>query len=126
MPARKASKPPSVRQLRKAAGIDEPKSAIVLLKADHRDVEKLFKSFQQSKSAAEKQSLAEQICDSLKIHTRVEEEIFYPAFLEATSDKALHSEALVEHDGAKKLIEEIERSAGADPLFDARVKVLSE
>ena len=121
-----AKKPPSVRHVKRAAGIDEPRSAIVLLKADHREVEGLFKSFKKSKSAQEKQSLARKICTELKIHTRIEEEIFYPAFIKATGDEDLHNEALVEHQGAKRLIEEIEHSAAGDPLFEARVAVLSE
>jgi hemerythrin superfamily protein len=117
---------PSVRQTKKAAGIKEPKSAIVLLKADHREVEGLFKSFKRSESDAERQSLAKRICSALKLHMRLEEEIFYPAFIKATGDQELHNEALVEHDGAKKLIKEIESSVAGDPLFDARITVLSE
>jgi len=123
---RSVAKQPSVRQVKRAAGITEPKSAIQLLKADHREVEGLFKAFKSSKSTGEKQGLAKKICEALKVHTRIEEEIFYPAFIEATGNEDLHNEALVEHQGAKRLIEEIEGSAGGDPLFDARVKVLSE
>jgi hypothetical protein len=119
-------KRPGVREVKNAAGIKEPKSAIVLLKADHREVEGLFKSFKNAKSAAEKQALAKKICAALKLHTRIEEEIFYPAFIQATGDEDLHNEALVEHDGAKKLIKEIESSVAGDPLFDARITVLSE
>ena len=120
------SKSPSVRQVKRAAGITEPRNAIQLLKADHREVESLFKAFKNSDSAAEKQSLAKTICKALKLHTRIEEEIFYPAFIEATGNKDLHNEALVEHQGANRLIEEIENSGAGDALFDARVKVLSE
>jgi hemerythrin superfamily protein len=119
-------KRPSVRQVKKAAGISEPKSAILLLKADHREVEALFKSFKAAKSEAEKQSLAKKICTALKLHTRIEEEIFYPAFIQATGHKDIHNEALVEHESAKRLIEEIESSVAGDPLFEARVKVLAE
>jgi hypothetical protein len=128
MPRKKApvSKQPSVRQVKRAAGIENEKNAIVLLKADHREAEQLFKSFKRSKSAAEKQAIARRVCQALKLHMRLEEEIFYPAFIEATGNKELHGEALVEHEGAKKLIEEIERSVAGDPLFEARVKVLSE
>jgi len=122
----RVEKRPGVRQVKQAAGINEPQSAISLLKADHREVEGLFKSFKSAKSATEKESLAKRICTALKLHTRIEEEIFYPAFIEATGDKELHNEALVEHQGAKGLIEEIENSGAADPLFDARIKVLSE
>jgi len=48
------------------------------------------------------------------------------AFLAATSDKALHHEAEVEHAGAKKLIAEIEDANSSDDYFEAKVKVLSE
>jgi hypothetical protein len=98
--------------------------AISLLKADHREVKKWFGEFEKARSAR-KQELAEKICTALKAHTTIEEEIFYPAFLEATGDKDIHHEAEVEHDGAKKLIAEIE-SAGPDDYFEARVSVLSE
>jgi hypothetical protein len=120
-----APKRPSVRQLKRAAGIKEPQTAIQLLRADHREVEGLFRAFRRSKSAEEKRSLAKQICAALNVHTRIEEEIFYPAFIEATGDQSLRNEALVEHQGAKALIAEIERG-GDDPLFEARVNVLSE
>jgi hypothetical protein len=63
---------------------------------------------------------------ALKAHTTIEEEIFYPAFLEATEDKSIHHEAEVEHEGAKKLIDEIEAAGPDDDYFDARISVLSE
>jgi hypothetical protein len=66
------------------------------------------------------------ICQALEVHTQIEEEIFYPAFLEATDDKDMHHDAEVEHSGAKKLIAEIEASGPEDDYYDAKVKVLSE
>lgn len=107
---------------RKTASID----AIALLKADHRQVEKWFAQFEKTRAAGKKGTLAEQICNALKVHTTIEEEIFYPAFLAATGDKDLHHEAEVEHGGAKKLIAEIEASSSGDEYFDAKVTVLSE
>jgi hypothetical protein len=100
--------------------------AISLLKADHRQVEGWFEEFESTNSSSRKQKLAEQICKALKVHTMIEEEIFYPAFLEATQDEDIHHEAEVEHDGAKKLIAEIESSGPDDDYFDARISVLSE
>jgi len=100
--------------------------AIALLKADHRQVEQWFEEFQKGRSAARKEALARQICQALKVHTQIEAEIFYPAFLEATGDKDIHHEAEVEHDGAKKLIAEIETAGPEDDYFDARVTVLAE
>jgi hemerythrin superfamily protein len=109
----------------KSAGEDTP-DAITLLKADHRQVEDWFGQFEKARDADRKQKLATQICTALKVHTMIEEEIFYPAFLEATGEKDIHHEAEVEHDGAKKLIAEIEASSPDDDYFDAKMSVLSE
>ena len=103
-----------------------PKDAVALLKADHRQVEEWFEEFESSNRSATKKKLADQICEALTVHTEIEEEIFYPAFIEATQDEELHHEAIVEHDGAKKLIAEIEESDPDDEYYDAKVKVLSE
>jgi len=100
--------------------------AIGLLKADHREVEGYFEAFEKARSDDRKQQLAEKICRALTVHTTIEEEIFYPAFLEATEEEDLHHEAAVEHDGAKKLIAEIESSGPDDDYYDAKVTVLSE
>ena len=100
--------------------------AISLLKADHRQVEEWFEQFQKSRSSEKKLKLAQQICQALKVHTQIEEEIFYPAFLEATGNKDIHHEAEIEHEGAKRLIEQIEAESVGDEYFDSRVKVLSE
>lgn len=102
------------------------RDAIALLKADHRQVEGWFKQFEKAKKAERKEKLATQICDALKVHTRIEEEIFYPAFLVATQETDLHHEAEVEHAGAKRLIGEIEAMRPEDEYYDAKVKVLSE
>ena len=109
----------------KSAGEETP-DAITLLKADHRQVEDWFGQFEKARDAERKQTLATQICNALKVHTAIEEEIFYPAFLEATEEKDIHHEAEVEHDGAKKLIAEIEASSPDDDYFEAKVSVLSE
>jgi hemerythrin superfamily protein len=104
----------------------KPLDAVALLKADHRQVETWFEQFEKSRSDDKKQRLATQICQALRIHTTIEEEIFYPAFLEATGDDDMHHEAEVEHAGAKHLIEQIEASGPDDDYYDAKVKVLSE
>ncbi len=100
--------------------------AIALLKADHREVEGWFGEFEKARSNAKKSELAQKICTALTTHTTIEEEILYPAFLDATGEKDLHHEAAVEHEGAKKLIAEIEASGPDDDYYDAKVTVLSE
>lgn len=98
--------------------------AIAMLKADHRKVEDLFSKFESARSGA-KQSIAEEICNELKIHTILEEEIFYPA-LDGKIEEDSLSEAYVEHDGAKVLINDIMGGSPEDEFYDAKVKVLSE
>jgi len=99
--------------------------AVALLKADHRKVEDLFAQFEAAKSDGKKKSLAEQICMELTVHTKIEEDVFYPACKGAVEDDLL-KEAYVEHDGAKVLIAEIEAGGPGDEFYDAKVKVLSE
>lgn len=99
--------------------------AIALLKADHRKVEDLFEQFEQAASSGSKRKLAHEICTELKIHTMIEEEIFYPAFRDMIESDIL-DEAYVEHDGAKVLINDIEAGSPEDDFYDAKVKVLSE
>lgn len=97
--------------------------AIALLKADHRKVEALFEQFESARGGKEK--IALQLCNELKIHTMIEEEIFYPAF-EGKIEDDLLMEAFVEHDGAKLLINDLVAGGPDDAFYDAKVKVLSE
>ena len=118
----KTGKTGEARGRRKAGRED----AIALLKADHREVEGYFEEFDKARSTDRKQDLAQKICGALTVHATIEEEIYYPAFLEATEEEDLHHEAAVEHEGAKRLIAEIEASGPDDEYFDAKVTVLSE
>ncbi len=104
--------------------------AITLLTADHAKVKKLFKEFQDLKeddgSAEDKSALVTRICNELKVHTEIEEEIFYPAVRKAIDDGDLMDEALVEHAGAKELVTQLEDMSPDDELYDAKVTVLGE
>ena len=100
--------------------------AVALLKADHERVAAWFAEYERSDSPDSKQELAQRICAALTVHSTIEEEIFYPAFLEATGETDLHHEAEVEHQGAKVLIAEIEASGPEDEYFDSKVTVLAQ
>jgi hemerythrin superfamily protein len=99
--------------------------AIAMLKADHRKVEDLFAKFENASGDGRKQALAEQICTELQIHTLLEEEIFYPS-LEGKIEEDTLSEAYVEHDGAKVLVNDIMAGGPDDEFYDSKVKVLQE
>lgn len=103
--------------------------AIEMLEADHRKVEMLFDQFEEMKEEAgedEKRSLAQRICMELKVHTQVEEELFYPWARENLEESDLIEEAQVEHQSAKDLIAQIEGATEIDETFEAKVKVLGE
>ena len=103
----------------------DKQDAITLLTEDHRTVEGLFEQFQRTSESQEKEQIARQICTELKVHALLEEEIFYPALRGKIDDDDI-DEALVEHDGAKLLINEIEASGAEADFFEAKVKVLQE
>ena len=99
--------------------------AVALLKADHRKVEDLFEQFEKVRSKDRKEALAHEICTELKVHAMIEEKVFYPA-CRGEIEEDLIDEAIVEHDGAKVLINEIEAGGPDEEFYDAKVKVLSE
>src|SRR4051794_19000457 len=55
-------------------------NALAVLRADHERVNDLFARFTRLKSnGPQKAQLVERICDELEVHTRIEEEVFYPS-----------------------------------------------
>src|SRR6185369_5241628 len=56
-------------------------TATQLLRGDHATVKQLFRRFERAGDRAHetKQKLFEQIKQELELHTKIEEEIFYPA-----------------------------------------------
>ncbi|SKA34177.1 Hemerythrin HHE cation binding domain-containing protein [Enhydrobacter aerosaccus] len=101
-------------------------SAIETLKQDHRRVEGLFQQFEQSDDDHQKEELVRRICSELIVHTRLEEEIFYPACRDADVEDDIMDEAQVEHDGAKVLINDLLDSDSDMPFWEAKVSVLKE
>jgi hemerythrin superfamily protein len=115
----------SDEELNPGGGVAAP-DAIALLEADHREVDGLFRAYEDLSDPIEKKALARRICLALKAHAQIEEEIFYPAARALIDDAALLDEALVEHMGAKTLIVQIEGTPAGEGFFDAMVKVLGE
>jgi hemerythrin superfamily protein len=103
-------------------------NAITLLKADHDKVKKAFKEFEKMdhEDTGPMQELVEEVCNDLKAHTTVEEEIFYPAVRAAIEDDDLMNEAQVEHNAAKELITLLEGMDATDPMYPATFTVLCE
>jgi hemerythrin superfamily protein len=101
-------------------------SALSMLQQDHREVEAYFDEYETLTGGDQKEALAVKICLALQVHTRIEEEIFYPEARGAIDNPELIDEAIVEHTAAKQLIAEIEAMEVGDQLLDAKIKVLGE
>ncbi|WP_245757168.1 hemerythrin domain-containing protein [Amycolatopsis xylanica] len=101
--------------------------AIVLLKEDHKTVEKLFKRFEKSEDSGEKREIADSIIEELTVHAHIEEEIFYPAAREAAPDTKDHVlESVEEHHVVVWMLSELAGMSPEDERFDAKVTVLIE
>lgn len=102
--------------------------AIGMLKDDHDRVEKAFKEFEEldREDTETCYQLVMTVCEDLKVHTTLEEEIFYPAVRESIDDDDIMNEAAVEHETAKMLIEQLENMQADDPNFHATFTVLGE
>ncbi len=103
--------------------------AIVLLKADHKEAERLFKRFESLGPGARKSKrvLVDEIIVELSRHAAVEEQVFYPAIREALpaiDDDVL--EGLEEHHIVKWTLSELQDLSPDEERFDAKVTVLIE
>jgi hemerythrin-like domain-containing protein len=105
--------------------------AISILKGDHQRVRQLLRRLENTTDRAAKQrkDLLAQIESEVKVHTTIEEEIFYPAFKEAVrskSDQELYFEAIEEHHVVDLVMPEIKSTDATSKQFWAKAKVLKD
>ena len=103
--------------------------AIALLKADHAEVEKLFKRFEGLGPRAHKTRLdvAKKVIAALSQHAAIEEQVLYPAVRDRLPDETdTVLEALEEHHVAKWLLSELDGMTPDDERFAAKFIVLAE
>ena len=105
--------------------------AIALLKADHQKVRGLLSQLEKSteRSADRRKTLLAKIEAEVKVHTTIEEEIFYPAYRDAVKkkeDKELYQEALEEHHVVDLVMPELKDADPAGEIFAAKATVLKE
>ena len=103
-------------------------NAIGLLTTDHRDIAAWFADYENTDPLPRKAKLAGKICVALRVHTQIEDEIFYPASRAAlnSNQETLIEGAVGDHAATKALIAEIERMNVGEPLYEARIRMLRQ
>lgn len=112
---------------KKKAPAKKPLDAIALLKQDHEKVRGLLESLEKA-TGARREKLFAQIDRELKVHTTIEEEIFYPAFREAAKkkdDQVMIYEAVQEHHMVDVALPEAAEGENNEDL-KAKAKVVKE
>lgn len=102
-----------------SAGTD----ALSILTNDHDRVKQLFEDYDGA-DAQRKGAVARLICQELKVHAQIEEEILYPTARNTIEETDLVDEAVEEHAEAKQLIAQIEAAGGDSREIDGRVEEL--
>ena len=107
-------------------------NAIQLLKQDHKLVRELLSELEGTTRRATKRrvELLTRLAREIDVHTKIEEEIFYPAFKEAgdrNDDAKLYFEAKEEHRAAGDMVlPDLLKTAPDSEEFGGRAKVLKE
>src|SRR5262249_5699771 len=100
-----------------------------LLKKDHEKVKGLLKRLQRAKDRDTQRNIFGQIDSDLQIHTRIEEEIFYPAFKNAAkneSQRELYFHAVEAHHIVDMILPEMRTSVLTKEAFVAKARLLTE
>ncbi len=105
------------------------RDAIAIIKADHREVEQLFKAFEKTSdgAVAARRRLVDSMVEKLSVHAAIEEQIIYPwarAHIVDEDDQVL--EAIEEHRVVKFLLGELSLTSADDERFQAKTTVLIE
>ncbi|SEB96817.1 hemerythrin domain-containing protein [Streptomyces sp. TLI_105] len=102
---------------------------IVLLREDHKTVEKLFKEFERADDEAHrrKRELADDVIRELTAHAWIEERVFYPAARQAAPETTDHVlESVEEHHTVLWMLSELKGLDPEDERFGAKMTVLME
>ncbi|HEY0375683.1 MAG TPA: hemerythrin domain-containing protein [Pyrinomonadaceae bacterium] len=103
-------------------------NAFELLKKDHEKVSDIFEKLDATteRGVKTREELFTQLKQELDVHTRIEEEIFYPVLKNASETEELTLEAYEEHNVVKQLLAELEELSKDDETWGAKLTVLKE
>ena len=116
-----------------------PMNALELLNSQHEQVRALFEEIEETDDPEDKARLFEELADAIAAHATIEEKIFYPAayghvrgrrsssgLADANATKELLSEALEEHQAAKRALADLLKTSVEDAQFHAKLELLRD
>lgn len=126
-----ASRSRTTRTTHAPAGRRGGMDVITLLKNDHREVKEMFDRVERlgERAGQQRSKLGEQICKALELHSKFEEEEFYPRFRERAEDHEERTqllEALEEHGIVDRLVSELKGMDPSDERYEAKLSVVME
>lgn len=106
-------------------------NAITLLKSQHATVKRLLRQLNESTSVKQREQLCDELERNVKMHSQIEEEVFYPAFKAATHKKerdneSLFYEAVEEHHLVDIELPSLKAANEKSPEWQAKAKVLQD
>ncbi len=102
--------------------------ATTLLKNEHDAVRRLFRAFIASADTHERKGLYRTIRTELQTHSRLEEQVFYPAVMRVRAEPAREAVrgALEDHHVVDGLLAEIDQLEPEDARYAEKVRALQE
>ena len=102
------------------------RNIIDALMEHHRLVLALFAQFQRSTALLREQELAFDICEAVRLHADIAEELVYPTLCAANGQRDLANNATADLRAVRDFIAELERTSPTEETFHSKVYVLCQ
>lgn len=98
-----------------------------IIKEDHEKVSDIFRQLKGAKdTAGSREQLFAQLKEELELHSRAEEQVFYPALEEVEETRDLALDAREDHQLVSELLEELATTSKEGEEWAERLQVLEE
>ncbi len=101
--------------------LDDPTQALI---QDHNYVRLLFQHYLSTQDAKVKQQAGPQICDALRLHTSVEDAVFYPGV--QSVDTALVDQCEADHQQAEAMLDQLQALQPGESSYDELMQQLRD
>jgi len=92
--------------------------AVKQIRLDHTHVMTTAHQYHVDTAPSRKRAIVATVCNALEIHAELEEEIFYPALREVSSDREVLAKSVPEHDEMRRIIARLRAMQPTDSAYD--------